>query len=141
MERLSLIEDRIEATRPYPRVTPSRPENIRDEEVREIQRVIAEILPDTIVNSSTVVTGCTCEDGPTCSDQVWVIAYRPGRSKGVLLSRINGAWRVGPVQHWWLEYEKLERRFRADYNAEDAFKEQFPACLDKAAADRARPRG
>jgi hypothetical protein len=69
---------------------------------------MSSLLPDAIVNISGVVTGCACEDGPACSDQVWVVAYRPEWSKGLELSKINGHWTVGPLQQWWLDYEKLE---------------------------------
>jgi len=36
------------------------------------------IVPDTRLNISGVITGCDCEDGAGCSDQVWMVAYRPG---------------------------------------------------------------
>ena len=134
LERLFMIEDRLTATHPYPRRSPSREDNIRDEEVRQIQGVMSEVFPGAIVNIATVVTGCECEDGPSCTDQVWVIGWRPSGSKGLLLSKIDGNWRVGPVQQWWLDYEKFQsRNFPSSsdyYDAEKAFKERFPACLE-----------
>jgi hypothetical protein len=109
-ERIFAIEERMRQIQPRRRDTPVRAENIRDGEVREIQLVTSPVLPGAIINISTVVVGCPCEDGATCTDQVWVLAHRPDKTLGLLLSKINNRWTVGPVQRWWLEYEKLQAR-------------------------------
>jgi hypothetical protein len=135
MERLWAIEERIEATRPQRRDSPLREENIHDYEVRQIQAAAANLLPNAIINISAVVTGCPCEEGPSCSDQVWILAYHSERTTGLQLSRIAGQWTIGAVQRWWLEYEKLKARGNtvksssAYFDAEDELKEQFPACI------------
>lgn len=137
MEKLFSIEQRIAKTRPHRREGPVRTDNIRDEEVQEIQLVLAQVRPGAIVNIGTVVSGCPCEDGSACSDQVWVVAHSPGTSVGLLLSRINAHWMIGPVQHWWLDREDLEARRKnfssalAYLDAEDALTERFPACVER----------
>jgi hypothetical protein len=136
--RLSM-QQRIRASgsRPLRRDAPLREENINAEEVGEIQTVMSSVLPGAIVNIAGVVTGCPCEDGPACSDQVWIVAHRPEWSKGVQLSKISGHWNVGPLQQWWMDYDKLEAgrpkpsNWRAwnDYlAAEKQLNERFPAC-------------
>jgi len=134
------IEERIHETRPQRRDNPLRQENIRDDEVRQIQASASQVLPKAIINISGVVTGCPCEEGPSCSDQVWILAHQFERTAGLQLSKISGRWTIGAVQRWWLEYEKLEARRRtfhsrsAYFAAENALKEKFPACLSPPAA-------
>lgn len=149
MEKLFAIEKRVQQTVPVRRERPSRVENITDNEVREIQAVTSEILPGPILNIGTVVVGCPCEDGQSCSDQVWVVAHRPGKTKGLLLSKISDRWSVGPVQRWWLEREDLEARrksfasWESYMDAEDALTERFPACVAQggASGDKRTPPG
>jgi hypothetical protein len=135
MERLFRIEKRAKDTRPYRREIPIRVDNIKDEEVQEILNLMARVRPGAIVNIGTVVLGCPCEDGSSCSDQVWVVAHGSYGSVGLLLSKIDSHWAVGPVQKWWLEREDLEGRRKsfsspfAYFDAVDALTERFPACL------------
>jgi hypothetical protein len=133
-DKLYTIRRRIEKVVPSRRESPMRSENIRDDEVREIQQVLAQVRPGAIVNIGTVVSGCPCEDGSSCSDQVWVVAHNPGTSVGLLLSRIDHHWTVGPVQQWWLDQEDLSAH-RDDYKSAEAFwaaqealTERFPMC-------------
>jgi hypothetical protein len=98
---------KISGTQPRRKDLPPREENITDEEVRAIEAVMAPILPGALVNIGTVVEGCPCQDGPDCSDQVWVVAHRPDRTVGIMLSRIKGRWVIGPLQAWWLEFEPI----------------------------------
>jgi hypothetical protein len=134
VERLMRIEDRIRETRPRRRESPVREDNIRDVEVKEIQSEASQVWPGAIINISTVVVGCPCEEGPSCSDQVWIVAHRPRTSMGLLLSKIGGHWTIGAVQRWWLEYEELQARTAefpsrsAFMEAEEALTERFPAC-------------
>ena len=89
-----------------------------DEEVREIQAVVFQVLPGSILNISGVVSECPCEDGPACSDQVWIVAHRPNQTKGLQLSRIDAHWAIGPVQQWWFDFENLAAtRQRFAWNA------------------------
>jgi hypothetical protein len=57
-------------TRPNRRDGPLREPNVSDEEVREIQAATHEVFPGSIVNIFAVVTGCLCEEGWACSDQL-----------------------------------------------------------------------
>jgi hypothetical protein len=129
------IEDRAREIRPQRRDSPLRYLNISDEEVREVQAAAAEVLPRAIVNISGVVTGCPCEDGSDCTDQVWIVAYRPEMSRGLMLSKINNHWVIGAVQRWWLRYEEhLARRpgsssESAYQREEDELINSFPACV------------
>jgi hypothetical protein len=99
----------------------------------------ATVAPNSIVYISGVVTGCPCEDGRACADQVWVLAQRAGESRGLLLSKIADHWIIGPIQQWWLEYETFRARLpprlsMSDDNAEDDLKLRFPACVGKTEA-------
>lgn len=133
-------ERRAYELRPQRRDAPLRYLNISDDEIREIQTVAVDVVPQAIVNVSAVVVGCSCEDGPGCSEQVWILAERPGKTVGLQLSKIDGSWVVGPVQQWWLNFEDLERRSRSmkfrDYeDARDRMFEAFPSCKGPAASE------
>ena len=99
---------RIERTRPFHRTAPLRKANLSDEEARDIQSVMSQVYPGALLNISGVVTGCYCEEGHSCSDQVWVVPQDDVRTPGVLLSRINDRWVIGPIQQWWLNRAKIE---------------------------------
>lgn len=45
-----------------------------------------------------------------CDSQVWILAYRDNRYDGLMLSRIESKWTLGPVQEWWLRYDKLQAK-------------------------------
>jgi hypothetical protein len=91
-------------------VDPARPpdslrqENITDEEVREVQQAALAVYPDSIVSISGVTDGCGCEEGSECTAQVWLALYREDRSRSLVLSKVEGHWKVGAVQSWWLRY-------------------------------------
>ena len=99
---------RIERTRPFHRTAPLRKSNLSDEEAREIQSVMSQVYPGALLNISEVVAGCYCEEGRSCSDQVWVVPRDDVQTPGVLLSRIDDRWVIGPIQRWWLNRAKLE---------------------------------
>jgi hypothetical protein len=106
-------EAHIFSTQPHrPNGAPRR-DNITDEEVREIQRAAVAIYPDAIVNISTVTDGCECEEGDSCTAQVWLVLYKPSHMRGLMLSRIGGHWQVGAIQDWWLRYYDLRSRMPA----------------------------
>ena len=135
--------EHISRTRPRRLDEPLREDNISDEEVREIEAATSEIFPGALVNISGVTAGCPCQDGPACDSQVWAVAYRGDQSDGLLLSRIEGQWIIGPVQRWWHQYEKLERnmslvlktagrdrfdQYRKLQQAQNDMQENFPLC-------------
>ena len=82
-------------------------ENISDTEVREIQAVAKKISPGSIINIGGITMGCPCEDGPMCTEQVWVVAYRAEISTGIYLSKIKGHWVLGPKQKYRMEFDEL----------------------------------
>src|ERR1041384_5277939 len=98
----SVTSNRAFELRPVRRDTPLRYLNLSDEEVREVQRVSAKYLPRDTVNISPVVTGCPCEEGPDCTEQVYVLASKESGTRGLQLSRVRNRWTVGVVQQWWL---------------------------------------
>ena len=100
----------IYTTRPRRVDVPLRAENISDEEVREIQAVTATVYPGALANIAGVVDGCPCEEGPLCTSQVWVVAYKDSQYDGLMLSRVDKTWTVGQVQSWWLKYDSLRKR-------------------------------
>jgi tetratricopeptide (TPR) repeat protein len=127
------------AQRPERRDSPIRAENLTDDEAREIQRLMLDIMPGVILNIGTVVAGCACGDGPSCSAQVWVVGHRPGTTAGLMLSKINSRWTVGPVQRWWLDLDDLEARrpslsSQSYLAAEEALRKSAPTCSAATAA-------
>jgi len=139
-DRLDKIEQRIRKTKPHRRDTPARSNNISDEEIREIQYAVRDIFPHALVNISTVVTGCPCEDGLKCTDQVWLTAIKDGHTYELQLSHIDTKWVIGPIQQWWLEYKKWELQLALDRQQKsfevekkammdhDELIERFPVC-------------
>jgi hypothetical protein len=123
-----------EPTRSYRRIAPFRENNINDEEVRQIQAVVRELIPGAIVMISGVAKGCPCEDGPDCSAQVWTAVHLPGQTRSLELSDINEHWVIGPVQRWFLESEKIQRNKYSTYSdysaAQAAWNDQYPTCAD-----------
>lgn len=133
-KRRAILSERMKKTRPFRRDGPLRELNVTDEEVLEIKSATLRIYPGSLVNISGVVTGCPCEEGLACSDQVWIVTHRPGLMKGLQLSRINGHWAVGIVQQWWLNFEKVEgirtTSPRAYDKAIQNLYDSFPACAN-----------
>jgi len=120
---------------PKRRDEPLREINLTDEEVREIQAATRNYLPADYLNISPVVTGCGCEDGPDCKEQVYVLADAGASAKGLQLSRIKNAWTVGPLQEWWLNYVRLEERrkkmeWREFELALIGLAREFPVCAE-----------
>jgi len=136
-------QDYILRTRPHRLDGPLREENISDIEVRQIQVVTDTVYPGSIANIAGVTAGCPCEEGLWCDSQVWVLAYQEGKYRGLMLSRIDNTWLVGPIQEWWFAYDRLRERFfgtPADWTAMDSGRrmrywdewrrhlERFPNC-------------
>ncbi len=129
--------DRIWQTQPRRREGPLRELNLSDNEVREIQALVFQIYPGAILNISGVVTGCPCEEGPTCTDQVWVVAHNAGQINGLQLSRVGGRWTIGVVQRWWSDYQRLldnpTLHRKTWYTEVEEMQSKFPACSEEAA--------
>jgi hypothetical protein len=133
MDRLALWRRAYEL-RPQRRDEPLRYLNISDNEVREIQFVAEKFVPKAIVNISPVVTGCPCEEGPQCTEQVYIVANGADKSSGLQLSRIKNAWVVGQIQQWWIRYDALRaRRTSMDWRAYDGSEaellRELPQCV------------
>lgn len=107
-----LLELEARARQLYPRRrdTPLRYLNISDSEIREVQQVAGKHKMPRLVNISPVVTGCPCEEGGGCTEQVFIVGDVEGRSTGLTLSRRKNQWDIGRVQKWWLEYAALQAR-------------------------------
>ncbi|MEO8018378.1 MAG: hypothetical protein ABI769_11220 [Pseudomonadota bacterium] len=131
------IERRALELWPARRDTPLRYLNISDDEVREVQLVSAKYLPRATLNISPVVTDCPCEEGPTCTAQVYLLASKDDKTRGLQLSRMNDRWTVGVVQQWWLRRDALHKPNPGDdlgdhYQFQKALHElyaEFPVCV------------
>ena len=133
MDWLALWRHALEL-RPSRRDEPLRYLNISDNEVREIQLVAEKYIPQAIVNISPVVTGCPCEEGPQCTEQVYIVANGSDRSSGLQLSRVRNTWVVGNIQQWWLRYDALRARrismdWRAYESSEAELLRELPQCV------------
>lgn len=134
--RMVDIHYRAERLRPHRRDEPLRDLNLTDNEVREIQEVAKKYAMDTMLNISPVIAGCPCEEGPLCTDQVYIVSVRPDQTLGMELSRVRNAWVVGTVQRWWFQYAALESRsskmdYREYESAWQLLLREFPMCVDK----------
>ncbi len=90
---------------------PLREDNITDEEVRELQHAAREVYPDTIVIIGGVTDGCDCEDGSSCTNQVWLALNRENyQTRNLVLSKIGGHWKVGAVQSWVIQYDAHQHK-------------------------------
>ena len=127
----------IPSSEPYLPNRPMRRENISDEEVREVQEAALQVYPDFIVVISGVTDGCACEEGRQCSAQVGLALNRDNVTRSLVLSRMDGHWKVGAVQSWWLKFREFERTHPRPTNwdalqnwerARQALLKQFPAC-------------
>ena len=133
-------------TRPARLDGPLREENISDIEVREIEAVMREHFPGAIINIAGVVVGCPCADGPACDSQVWVVAHKANRNDGLMLSRIDNSWAIGPLQQWWMRYDRIRSLMRAALASGDPdrleiysslqerqnqLQQEFPVCVEE----------
>jgi hypothetical protein len=132
--RVDNVRRRIYQLEPSRRYStgPLREVDINDEEIREIQAVVQELLPGAMVMISGVSKGCPCEEGPNCSAQVWTAIHLPDKTKSLELSQVSSHWTIGVVQRWYLESENLKiAHFAsyAEYNAaQSALEMRFPLC-------------
>lgn len=95
------------------------------------------MYPDFIVVISGVTDGCACEERGQCSAQVGLALNRNNVTRSLVLSRIDGHWKVGAVQNWWLNYREFERTHPRPTNwaalldwerARQALLKGYPAC-------------
>ena len=100
----------IRTTEPLPN-GPLRRDDILDEEVREVQQAAIEVYPDFIVYISGVTNGCNCEEGGSCTAQIWLALNRENQTRSLVLSKIDGHWKIGAVQSWLLEYDAHKASF------------------------------
>jgi hypothetical protein len=145
--RQAIMTDVLERAReimPRRRDEPLRDINISDDEIREIQFLVRNVLPRAIVNIGPVVTGCPCEEGVSCTDQVHIQANSATKTMGLLLSRSLNSWRIAEVQAWWLRWHALEAvrdELTWEERNERAWQlvQDFPVCTrEPATADNAR---
>jgi hypothetical protein len=133
-EKYAARMDRAMSLEPHRRDAPLRDLNISDDEVREIQAIAQNYVPKALVNISPVIASCPCEEGPLCTDQVYIVANAGTKSTGLQLSRIKGVWTVGVVQLWWRRLEELRAR-RSKMNWDDYQNEasvlltELPVCV------------
>jgi hypothetical protein len=146
------VRERARAITPRRRDEPLRELNISDFEVREIQRVVRDHLPKQLVNIGPVVTGCPCEEGTACTEQVYIQANTATGSVGLLLSRVARRWDISRTQKWWLRWRALQaEQHKMDFfefrEREWELAQDFPACTTEVptpakipALPRAEPR-
>jgi hypothetical protein len=127
----------IVTTEPHLLNRPPRRDNISDDEVREVQAAALEVYPDFIVVISGVTEGCECEEGSHCTAQVGLALNRDNKTRSLVLSKIDGHWKIGAVQSWWLQYNAThtgspgsssEDAWRAWQQKERHLLESYPAC-------------
>ena len=110
MDKLEQIEKLAYERYPKRRDAPLRYANMSDIEVREIQRLASGLAIPELVNIAPVVTGCPCEEGGECTEQVYIVGRFENRHVGIELSRSRNRWGVSRVQRWWLDYSALLAR-------------------------------
>jgi hypothetical protein len=149
---ISELRDRALDIVPRRRDEPLRDANISDHEVREIQYLLREYLPESIVNIGPVVTGCPCEEGRGCTEQVYIQADTEAQSVGMLLSRVNRRWDLSRTEMWlhrWRALQALEAKLPYLEFRQRAWElvRDFPACTPEdatpakiSAQPRAEPR-
>jgi hypothetical protein len=94
-------------------------ENISDTEVREIQVVLAGLIPNAAISPGgipmttigSVYDGCSCEEGPACSVQVYAVAHQPSKDFAYLLSRIDDHWALGPKEAWSIRFQQFQAKY------------------------------
>lgn len=128
------LETRARELYPRRRDTPMRYANMTDDEVREVQVIARKYKMAEFVNISPVVTGCPCEEGAGCTEQVYITSNVGERTTGLQLSRRRNLWTVGVVQKWWLEFAALlARESKMSYREFSAARHvkllEFPQCL------------
>src|SRR5690349_18982933 len=138
--RLMELDARARQIYPRRRDTPLRYLNMTDDEVREVHAIAVKYRMPELVNIAPVVTGCPCEEGGACTEQVYIISLVNEKPVGLQLSRRKNLWTVGVAQKWWLEYAALKARessmSRAEYQeARMQLLLSMPVCADPTKQD------
>jgi hypothetical protein len=124
-------------------------EGFSDEEIKEIQAATSEMSTAPIIMISGATDRCACEEGPTCTGQLWTTTQRAAESFVVPLSRIDGHWTVSRLHRWNLRYHLLTRRSRNLFSPEeqkayqqewDALRAEYPCCPGKPSPYDPEPR-
>lgn len=89
-----------------------REENIRDQEVKEIQGEVAARMLGDIRHIGPVWAECPCEEGPQCSGQVTVTLSKQERTTGVTFSKLADKWRVSVTEDWDRRYRAFREKYR-----------------------------
>ena len=91
---------------PHRRDSPLRYFNISDEEAREVETAAAEVAGTQWISIGAVVTGCPCEDGGKCTDQVWVQTHQ---DQGAIGFRASKTARNRSMREGNLNYSPINR--------------------------------
>lgn len=131
--KMGELERRANQLYPRRRDTPLRVLNMTDDEVREVEVIARKHEMPVLMNISPVVTGCPCEEGGACTEQVYIVSEYGDDAAGLQLSRSKNLWTVGVVQKWWLEYADLLSRqhtmtYREFMDARMLKLLEFPMC-------------
>jgi hypothetical protein len=123
-----------------------REENITDEEVREVQKVVDEKMPGEIRRIGPVTVGCGCAERPGCTNELVIVVKTKAMADEVTLARVRKVWQLSELQQLELRRQRIreKRRLmstapaqeRAAYRKELEREEQLllndlPACLKK----------
>lgn len=143
--KLFELERRAAQLYPRRRDTPLRVANMTDDEVREVQSIAAKYEMPVLMNISPVVTGCPCEEGGGCTEQVFIVSKTGDSTTGLQLSRRKNLWAIGVVQKWWLEYaELLARRHLMSHRQFEEARMlrllEFPMCAEPDKAEDTYPK-
>jgi len=113
---------------------------ISDNEVREIQGVLAVVAPGATVYIGGVSDRCICEDGPLCTNNVDTTIWNGTTHRAIRLSRIDGKWRVGPLMQWELEDGALRAKFFSASRASGQWNPDMAAFDAMREHERTRPK-
>jgi hypothetical protein len=116
-----------------------RPENSSDGEVRELVQLTRKLAPGEIVNISEVTHGCSCEDGPACSESVSVITSSDKKFSLRPFVRVKDHWVLAAHTQRFRDMAHLRAR-RHEFPSSAAYGEawdtllaRFPYCQEAAA--------
>lgn len=83
-----------------------REQNLTDEEVREIEGLVAERYPGAMIMIGGSTEGCKCEEGPECTSQVVVAGRLDGESYEISLSKVGQDWEISKE---WRTRDRIEK--------------------------------
>jgi hypothetical protein len=89
-----------------------REENITDEEVREIQKVVAEKIPGSILRIGPVTVGCQCSERPGCTNEVVLVVSNAARTIQATFARVKKVWQLSEATRLELRRQQLAEKRR-----------------------------